>query len=114
MLFIFWNIVNFDESAPATNLSEELTDIAQKLDKFKNSVLDKYLLQMFDELIEDTVGDDSPHELWDDQVVDKSKKLPKSKSCKKCPTCCATFLYYINTVSMGKHTSIYLVHINSY
>ena len=26
----------------------------------------------------------------------------------------AAFLYYINTVSMGKHTNISLVHINSY
>ena len=86
--------VKFDESAPATNLSEELTDFAQKWDKFKNSVSDKYLLQMFDDLKEDSVGDDSPHELWDDQVVNKSKELPKSKSCKKCPVCCATLHKY--------------------
>ena len=86
-------LVQFDESATATNLREELTDFAQKWDKFKNSVPDEYLLQMFDDSVEDSVSEDSPHELWDDQVVDKSEELPKCKSCKKCPVCCFSVLH---------------------
>ena len=42
---------------------------------------------MFNDSVEDRVSEDSPHKLWDNQVVDKSEELPKSKSCKKCPVC---------------------------
>jgi len=88
-------LVKFDESATATNLREELTDFAQKWDKFKNSVPDEYLLQMFDDSVEDSVSEseDSPHEHWDDQVVDKSEELRKCKFCKKCPVCCFSVLH---------------------
>jgi hypothetical protein len=86
-------LVKFDESATATNLREELTDFAQKWDKFKNSVPDEYLLQMLDVSVEDSFSEDSPHELWDDQVGDKSEELTKCKSCKKCHVCCFSVLH---------------------
>jgi aldehyde:ferredoxin oxidoreductase len=86
-------LVKFDESATATNLKEELTDFAQKWDRFKNSVPDEYLLQMLNVSVEDSFSEDSPHELSDDQVVNKSEELTKCKSCKKCPVCCFSVLH---------------------